>query len=310
MDTLVGNAAIRSATGRISIGEPMAHGGLTVVPITDASAPDVGWLLLEDALVVGAVELTEVNQGGSVPTLLVRNVGDFTVLLLDGEELVGAKQNRILNTTVLVGARKSVEIPVSCVEAGRWAYRTAHFGTSGRTLYASVRRKKTGHVHDSLRRNKSRLANQAAIWDELADKESAFGVSSPTAAMRDVFETRAPALADYQRALGAGPGQVGAVIYGGASWWGLDLLADPRIFAKAWPRLLSGYAMDSLMLQKAKPLTIDAGDRLDHLLRMPVECFPGVGLGEELRFRDAATVGAALVVDDRLAHLMAFPTAH
>jgi hypothetical protein len=47
----------------------------------------------------------------------------WTETRTDGEQLVGAKQNRILNMTVLVAAETEVTIPVSCVERGRWGYR-------------------------------------------------------------------------------------------------------------------------------------------------------------------------------------------
>jgi hypothetical protein len=43
--------------------------------------------------------------------------------LLDGEELIGAKQNRALNLTILAPAKQVIVIPVSCVEAGRWHLR-------------------------------------------------------------------------------------------------------------------------------------------------------------------------------------------
>ena len=49
------------------------------------------------------------------------------------------------------------------------------------------------------------------------------------------------------------------------------------------------------------------GGLLGQILSMRIERFPGVGLGEELRLRDNETVGAALVADGILAHLMAFP---
>jgi hypothetical protein len=45
-----------------------------------------------------------VSEGGSVPHLLFINDAMRPVLLLDGEELVGAKQNRVLNLTVLAAA--------------------------------------------------------------------------------------------------------------------------------------------------------------------------------------------------------------
>ena len=61
------------------------------------------------------------------------------MLLLDGEELVGAKRNRILNTTVLVAKSARVGIPVSCVEQERWAYTSPRFAAGDASLYASAR---------------------------------------------------------------------------------------------------------------------------------------------------------------------------
>ena len=63
----------------------------------------------------------EVSEGGHVPeTEEIVNEGELSVLLLDGEELLGAKQNRVLNLTILVPAHQTCVVPVSCVESGRW----------------------------------------------------------------------------------------------------------------------------------------------------------------------------------------------
>jgi len=64
--------------------------------------------LLSEVTAAGALEVTEVSEGGSVPTLRVVNKGDRAVFLLDSEELVGAKQNRILNTSVLIAAGQTI----------------------------------------------------------------------------------------------------------------------------------------------------------------------------------------------------------
>ncbi|NUQ65067.1 MAG: hypothetical protein HUU20_21595 [Pirellulales bacterium] len=45
------------------------------------------------------------------------------MLFLDGEELAGAKQNRILNASLLVGAKSNIKIPVSCAPRGPMALR-------------------------------------------------------------------------------------------------------------------------------------------------------------------------------------------
>jgi len=66
-----------------------------------------------------------------VPELAVVNDGDIHVLLLDGEELRGAKQNRMLNTTILLKPKSKTIIPVSCTEQGRWNYASAESATRG-----------------------------------------------------------------------------------------------------------------------------------------------------------------------------------
>ena len=79
------------------------------------------------------------SEGGAVPMLKAHNRGAVGVLILDGEELVGAKQNRVLNTTVYIKPGQEIVIPVSCTEAGRWSYRRRSFGDSGYVAASAVR---------------------------------------------------------------------------------------------------------------------------------------------------------------------------
>jgi len=96
-------------------------------------------MTLDEALVGGLIEVTEVSQGGAVPELKVVNTSPRMVLILDGEELVGAKQNRIVNTTILVQAQSTTVIPVSCVEQGRWHYRSPRFSSEERIMSPALR---------------------------------------------------------------------------------------------------------------------------------------------------------------------------
>ena len=89
-----------------------------------------------DALALGTVQIGETSEAGRVPELRVLNHGDRAVFLLDGEELIGAKQNRVLNLSILVPPHSESTIPVSCVESGRWSRRSAHFGSAPRAHYA------------------------------------------------------------------------------------------------------------------------------------------------------------------------------
>ncbi len=90
----------------IEIGRSSQFRNLTLFPLMRPSVPvpQLDYLLLEDGIAQGKVRVTELHAGGSVPELRLENNADLPVLLVDGEELVGAKQNRVLNLTILAPA--------------------------------------------------------------------------------------------------------------------------------------------------------------------------------------------------------------
>lgn len=99
-------------TGKLA--RKQSYKNLTLFPLLapEAAAPD--YLTLEQALVQNLVQVLELDQLGSVPELRILNKGKNKVLIVEGEELVGAKQNRIVNATFLVAAGPETVIPVSC----------------------------------------------------------------------------------------------------------------------------------------------------------------------------------------------------
>jgi hypothetical protein len=149
MPTLSDVKPLAQALRDLTPDAPLVHGALTVIPLLATERSDPGWLTLAEA--GEAVTIEEVSEGGDVPTLRLTSAADRPVLLLDGEELIGAKQNRVLNTTVLVDAHSRVTIPVSCVEQGRWAYKSTRFAAGDFSLYATVRALKAAKVTASLR---------------------------------------------------------------------------------------------------------------------------------------------------------------
>jgi hypothetical protein len=228
-------------------------------------------------------------------------------LLLDGEELVGSKQNRVLNATVLVADCASVAIPVSCVEQGRWAWRSRRFVSGDVSLFASERRKKSGRVTQSLRRRGVHDAGQGEVWDAIASKARELRVESPTDAMHAIYEARGQEIADSRALLAARPQQVGASVYVAGALAGLELLAGPGLFARGWPRLAAGYIADALGFDAVPAADGALESVLARVARATVGSAPAVGSGDEFRREGGEVVGAALLVDGRVAHLMAFP---
>jgi hypothetical protein len=117
----------------LKLGAPRSYRNLALFPLFASGGRLPAYLTLDEALEAKLARVTEVSDAGSVPELLFENDGDAPVLLVDGEELVGARQNRILNLTLLVGAKSRTVVPVSCVERGRWAWKTRHFASASAT---------------------------------------------------------------------------------------------------------------------------------------------------------------------------------
>lgn len=103
----------------LELGDLQVFENMGVIPLFSPVKGGPAYLTLKEALEEGVLRVGEVDEGGSVPELKVENRGEKPVLLLDGEELAGAKQNRVLNTSILVPAKSQLVIPVSCTEAGR-----------------------------------------------------------------------------------------------------------------------------------------------------------------------------------------------
>src|SRR5262249_53985820 len=305
MPTVADVEPLKELLHSIEPGAPLVHEALTVIPLLSPSSKEVDWVTLEEA--GNDVVVSEIASGASVPTLQVTNSGDRPLLLLDGEELIGAKQNRILNTTVLVGARSTVTIPVSCVEAGRWAYRTARFAAGGASLYASLRADKAAQVTESLRVRGHHQGDQAYIWKGLAARERLLETPTSTSAMHDVFERHDRTIAGAREALGAQPRPVGGLGYLAGRGVGLEVLGWEGVFRRVWPRLCVGYAADAIGREGSQPPEESPAAVLEKVASSPVSRMPAVGLGWEARLDGGAVRGAALIAEAGGGPLEALP---
>ena len=135
----------------IELGDMQQHKNMAVFPLFTSLNHGPEYLTLKEALALGVLTITEISEGGSVPNLKAINKGDLPIFLLDGEELAGAKQNRVLNTTILLKEHSETIIPVSCTEQGRWSYRSSEFADSDVIMAQKLRYKNIQSVAFNLR---------------------------------------------------------------------------------------------------------------------------------------------------------------
>jgi len=284
----------------IQLGEPVEHRGIVVAPLFPREQQRAEYLTLEEALPLG-FRVAEVDAAGSVPELAVVNPLESSVLLYDGEELLGAMQNRILNVTVLVAAHSETRIPVSCVEQGRWHARSAFFGAARHAAYPELRRRKAERLSAAPL---DRGVAQSEVWDALSEKAARLEVHSPTGAQADVFGAHERDLGALRDAFPLQPGQSGAMLCLDGRVC-LDYLSRPEAFARLYPKLLEGYLLDAIEFLDAKA-SGDPESFLSALAASPRSRGPSAGLGEDIRLRSDGIVGSGLELNGELVQLCAF----
>jgi len=234
----------------VQVLELTACDNMTVFPLKRDRGDEVAgsrkYLLAAEAMQREQVDVAEVNRAGSIPHLLVKNRADQAVLFVEGEELVGAKQNRVLNTTVLVGANTDCVVPVSCIEAGRWHDVSQKFDSGGHVSPSTLRRKLKRAVMRSIREGRGHRSDQAEVWDDISTQQMEMKVRSTSGAMSDSFLAYARRIQEFREQLPWPEGAEGLVVAIDDEILGMDLFDSHEVCRQAWPRLLGGYGLDAL----------------------------------------------------------------
>ena len=300
-----------NAVQHVTFGPLSTFQNLSVVPLLSANEQEVDYLTLDEAIAGGWARITEVSDEGQVPELKIVAKGDKAVLLVDGEELVGAKQNRVLNLTILVPAPSTTTIPVSCVESGRWHHRSRAFASAPRTQFAEGRAARVRQVTSSLLHAGHRRSDQGAVWELIAEKSARFQTLSATAAMSALFDKVEVSLAAFVAAFPPVEHQVGAVFLINGQPAGLELFDAASTWRKLSPKLVRSYAVDALDRPGDAAVPQAHADLPSAFASVvassPVSAFPAAGEGEDVRLTGPGIAGAALVARGRAVHVSAFP---
>jgi len=282
--------AVKSRLQSLQFGEVQVYKGIAIVPLIAPADGAFQYNTLGEALAAADLAITEVSAAGSVPELMVVNRSGKPVLLVDGEELAGAKQNRVLNTSILIKEISETKIPVSCTEQGRWAYTSKAFSESGHIMAHTSRSRKTNSVHSSLQASGKYRSDQGEVWQEIAALQAKAGAHSPTSAMHDVFEARADDLRECEEIFKPVPNQVGLLTFIGGRPAGADMVSLTSAYAKLHPKLVRSYALEGLLEPKQETrapeaIVSDSRKFLDEILAAEEHQFASIGHGTEFRYR-------------------------
>lgn len=275
------------------VDDPIRCGPLALYPLR-AGAPGgpsaPAYLTGPEAERLGLLRIGEKPGGATVPELVVHNTGALPLLLLEGETLVGAKQNRVLDASVLLAAGTTTTVAVTCVEAGRWgAPRLA--ARSPRHAPTDLRRVKTSTLALPDRRS----GKQSAVWDRISRYQHELNATSPTSALEDVAEAWSAEVAALVSGHRPRPQQCGVAVAIGSTLRGLDCFDKPATLSAYWDGLVAGYALDALRSTGGSAPTVDAVQALlTQAARATRAPLATAGLGTCATLTGEGVVGAQL----------------
>lgn len=286
------------------VGRGIRYGNLTWFPVfTDAAVTNRDYAT---SFTATDVKLAEHDQA-TVGSVKIQNDTAQKVVLFEGTLLEGGWQHRALTRTVLVDANGVTELPVVCVEQGRWGGQQAQY-IGNRQAPAKVRSAMRGMRKSGSKVNQQ-AADQGRVWDEVANYAAINSAHNGTASyvqMRQQLEAEMTKLASEP----VPPlyGQRGVIV--AIDGWpvALELFDHPDTLAERLQGILDGYQIDAL----AKPFRETPGQRArDFAMRIEQ-----VGLKtrvDEQHLRnepDDIVASEALVDGDRMIHLATLNAKH
>ncbi len=235
-------AGDESFYSQLSVGEPVVHGNLAVYPVyLPGGGEKLGDVFtMAEAAETGRFKIAELEEGASVNSLEVHNDTDKYVVLLAGEMIRGAKQDRIISYDTVVPPGGKFDVDAFCVEAGRWTEVSEHFTDKKEMAPASVRAAAQGKQ------------DQGQVWAEVskvnAERGAVTGTDALTASYDDPeFQADVKKYEKALKGLAKKKEVVGVIVVAEGKVKAGDVFANHDLFAAVWPRLLTSYAMDAAL---------------------------------------------------------------
>ncbi len=316
------------------VGEVTFYRNLGIFPIFGEPQVDVEVEVLDEGIQNGRIT---VGETGTVETVVVEQKDGPDTLIVDGEEVWGAFQNRVFTTSIWMEAGKTVYAPVVCVEEGRWNGGKT-FSHSVFCAYPSLRALTAQTVYQSLRKGGGYHADQGKVWNDVKRTLSTLQVHSETQLMSQSFLSTQAELAGYfsSRSGVTGrrssrvkqritpeilpeeivdfhplPGQTGFLAFTQKRILGMDVFGNLELLKKLHAKLLLSYALDALRDSLEAGGEMDADQALKFLSYADDwknwSTFPGVGKGEERRWVSSSAAGKVLASNGSFLHFSLFP---
>ena len=275
--------------------EGQTHKNVAVIPIKTPINHNVDLLTLKKGFELDLVSVKECEHS-TVNTIIVENKSVVPLLLVDGEEIVGGDQNRIMDATILIAPQSEMKVPVNCTEHGRWGFKS-EFKQSEHIANYSTRLAK----HHAFRSNGS---VQQAVWDSIDELETSRSFSSPTQAMSESYENAKADLDEFLDAFSVVEGQSGIVVLIDGEVKGFEVFLNSEIYREYHEKIIKSYLINAEITDDVFTINNDAiKSVIDNALNEEFEEAKNEGLETRFEIKGGDGVGSCYTYKNELVHM-------
>jgi len=245
----------------LRLGSPTEIGGALVYGVYRDDWPEKMYLTLAEAAGNDWVEVRELESAEVNTVELAWNV-DEPLVLLAGQLIRGAQQDRVVARDLLLTGRGTSPLPVYCVEAGRW---------SGEQQFAVDGKMAANGIRSSVNAQR----DQGEVWCKVAEIQESTGTASDTSAYKVVMENEevVELTEDLAKVFDelADEGACGVLVLGDGMLVGVDVFVNPALFGKLADEVAAAYAPAAATLKEDETSHPEPGKLAAEYLRKLAE---------------------------------------
>jgi len=285
-----------------------SNGNISIVQFSTLENNTLEYISGPKALEEKFIVLKEVSEQANVNKIYLKNISSHYVFFMDGDIITGAKQNRVLNTSVLLAPKSKIILPVSCVEQGRWNYSKPVFDKSPDIGTSILRAKKAKSVNENLKRDKSFIADQGEVWEEVHLNCISTNEYSDTSDFNVLYERKSDEFDKILKSFKAENEANGISVFVKNKLLHIEIFNHTDIYSEYFTKIIRSAALETYRLKSSEYILTDAEAyyktqiSLDDVGKLECLEVPGVGVGIEKRFESEELTGFELNYLNKLVH--------
>ena len=290
-----------------NVSEPVEKNNITTFFLSSIEKNNNKYLSFSEAIAKNQVQISEVNKEGLLTKLSVSNKSSDNIIILNGELIIGTqiRQDRIVDSTVLIPGYATVLINTFCGEQYRWSPRlSSNKISTSESLYFS-----SGRANNAADIN-TKLSKQCRIWSEISEKISDFNVKSFTNSVDQIYKKKKVNVEEIVNFFKIPTEAVGVALGINHQLVNIDIFSNNCMLQIYLPKIIRSIALDSFkkISKKSylKKKDVHRFLRQIHQANKQKRKVVEGSLGEELQFNSESVAGSILYHKEQTVHFSAF----